>query len=105
MLRSFHYIAHAVLYGQVPGIVPRQEENPTIERWAHAWYTWVSAIFLSGYFEATENESFVPQSSQERAILLDAYMLEKALQEIEYELEHRPDWTAIPMYGILEQLR
>ena len=31
-------------------------------------------------------------------------MLERALIEIEYELEHRPEWVRIPLHGILEQL-
>ena len=32
-------------------------------------------------------------------------MTERALSEIEYELEHRPEWIRIPVHGILEQLK
>ncbi|MDX2084648.1 MAG: hypothetical protein SFZ03_04595 [Candidatus Melainabacteria bacterium] len=33
--------------------------------------------------------------------LLSLYLLEKALYELMYELNHRPDWLAIPAYGLL----
>jgi len=105
MIRSFHYISHAVLYGQVPGIVPRSEENPRLERWANAWYIWVSAAFLAAYMEFGDGSVFVPQAQKERAILLESYTIEKALVEIEFELAHRPDWVSIPVNGILDLLR
>ena len=46
MLRSFHYVSHAALFGDVPGIVPSREAQPQLEKWARTWYHWVSAIFL-----------------------------------------------------------
>jgi predicted trehalose synthase len=36
--------------------------------------------------------------------LLDVYTLEKALYEISYELNNRPDWVRIPLNGILRLL-
>jgi maltose alpha-D-glucosyltransferase/alpha-amylase len=65
----------------------------------------VSAIFLKGYLDAAGNSSFLPRSQEERAVLLESYTLEKALMEIEYELNHRPSWVRIPIHGILDQLR
>ena len=38
-------------------------------------------------------------------ILLDAYLLEKAMYELGYELNNRPDWIQIPMEGILEIMK
>ena len=40
----------------------------------------------------------------ELKILLAAYMIQRALIEVEHELEHRPAWIRIPVHGILEQL-
>jgi len=34
--------------------------------------------------------------------LLRVFLLEKALYELRYELNHRPDWVLIPLVGILE---
>jgi maltose alpha-D-glucosyltransferase / alpha-amylase len=105
MIRSFHYVSHAVLFDQVPGIVLSRDAYPQLERWAASWYLWVSALFLKGYIERAGNAGFLPRSQEEREVLLEAYTLEKALMEIEYELNHRPDWVRIPVHGILEQLR
>ena len=34
-------------------------------------------------------------------MLLDTFLLEKALYEVRYELNNRPDWVPIPLRGIL----
>ena len=52
MIRSFHYISYAVLFGQVPGIVAASNTKANLEMWAEAWRTWTSAIFLRGYLDA-----------------------------------------------------
>ena len=36
--------------------------------------------------------------------VLRVFILEKALYELRYELNHRPDWVSIPLSGILELL-
>ncbi len=104
MLRSFHYVSHAALFGDVPGIVPSSEAHPQLERWAHVWYRWVSASFLKEYLTASGAAQYLPQQADEFKVLLAAYMIERALIEIEHELEQRPAWIRIPVHGILEQL-
>src|SRR5580765_5686824 len=105
MVRSFHYVSHAVLFNHVPGIVTNPDAAPRLERWAKAWYQWVSALFLRGYFETAEPAKCLPRTQAEIKALLDAYTLEKGLLEVEYELERRPDWVRIPLHGILEHLQ
>jgi maltose alpha-D-glucosyltransferase/alpha-amylase len=34
--------------------------------------------------------------------MLEAYLLEKAIYEIGYELNNRPDWVGLPLRGVLE---
>ncbi len=48
IMRSFHYVAHAALFGDVPGIVPAREADPQLERWARTWYQWVSQCLPEG---------------------------------------------------------
>ena len=36
--------------------------------------------------------------------LLELLLLEKALYELAYEAEHRPDWLHIPLSGLLDLL-
>jgi maltose alpha-D-glucosyltransferase/alpha-amylase len=105
MVRSLHYVSHAVLFNHVPGIVTTQDADWRLERWAKAWYQWVSALFLQGYFKTAGAAGCLPKTLAEIKVLLDAYTLEKGLLEVEYELEHRPDWVRIPLHGILEQLQ
>ena len=105
MIRSFHYISHAVLFNHVPGIISGRETHPQLERWAKAWYQWVGALFLRGYLKTAKDASFIPATHAELAALLQCYTLEKALVEVLYELENRPDWIRIPLNGILDELQ
>jgi maltose alpha-D-glucosyltransferase/alpha-amylase len=66
----------------------------------HWWYSWASAAFLGAYQTAAACGSFLPASRQELELLLDTYLLEKAMYELAYELNHRPDWVRIPLRGI-----
>jgi maltose alpha-D-glucosyltransferase/alpha-amylase len=101
MLRSFHYAAFTVLLGSAPGGTVRPEDVPVLEPWARFWTQWVSAAFLGAYLQATTGP-LLPTEPDDLRILLDAHVLEKALYELGYELNNRPDWVAVPMRGILE---
>jgi maltose alpha-D-glucosyltransferase/alpha-amylase len=104
MLRSFHYAAHAALYGQVPGILPQKESTGQLHTWAGFWYRWVGAAFLHGYLQVPNVSSLLGISGEELRILLDAYLLERGLIEVVSDLLNRPEWARIPIVGILEIL-
>jgi maltose alpha-D-glucosyltransferase / alpha-amylase len=104
MLRSFHYVSHAPLFGQAEGVVVRPEDVPRLERWARFWYCWVSVAFLKGYLGSAAEATFLPEGREELQLLLDAFLLEKGIYELGYELNHRPAWAAIPAHGILDLL-
>jgi maltose alpha-D-glucosyltransferase/alpha-amylase len=46
----------------------------------------------------------VPSSKLELSVLLNAFLLEKAIYEVGYELNNRPKWVKIPLQGILQLL-
>ena len=100
MLRSFHYAAFASLIGQVPGIRP--ENFSSLEPWARLWQVWVSVTYLKAYLATTAESNFLPKSQEEIQILLDAYTLQKAVYELGYELNTRPEWARIPLEGIVQ---
>jgi maltose alpha-D-glucosyltransferase/alpha-amylase len=104
MLRSFHYAPYAVVYGQSEGSVIRSEDVGALEAGSRFWQRWVSAAFLRAYLEESGTASHLPSNRKELGLLLDAYLLEKALYEIAYELNNRPDWVRIPIRGALELL-
>jgi maltose alpha-D-glucosyltransferase / alpha-amylase len=102
MLRSFHYAPHAVGLGQAQGFVIRPEDREKLEAGGRFWQRWVSGAFLRAYLAVTGPAPHLPATRDGLRVLLDAYLLEKALYEIVYELNHRPDWVRIPIRGVLE---
>lgn len=73
-----------------------------LQPWRKLWHWWAGISFLRGYLETAQGSLFLPETPEELRNLLDAYLLEKALYELAYELNNRPDWVDIPMQGILE---
>jgi len=103
MLRSFHYAPYAVLLDQRSDPLA-EDDLETLEPWIRFWYSWVSAVFLKAYLGIAGRASFWPQSRDEVEILLDVHLLEKAVYELGYELNNRPDWVKIPLRGIIQLL-
>jgi maltose alpha-D-glucosyltransferase/alpha-amylase len=102
MLRSFHYASQAALRGAGTSIRP--EDCPVLDPWARFWYGWVGAAFVRAYVQALAGAALLPAAPDDLRILLDAYLLEKALHELDHELQHRPDWVRVPLQGILQLL-
>ena len=102
MMRSFHYAAYAGLYQHVErGSLP--PENLTgFEPWARCWNRVVGGAFLRSYLGAMGSSEVLPSSTEHRQVMLQAYVLNKAVYELGYELNNRPDWLRIPLQGILE---
>jgi len=102
MLRSFQYAAYAGLYGLVSGLPTDPESAEKIAACSAFWNSQVSKLYLEAYFKEAGSHSFVPDTPEQRAMFLDAYLLQKALYEVQYELNNRPDWVGIPLRGILD---
>jgi maltose alpha-D-glucosyltransferase/alpha-amylase len=101
MLRSFDYAALSKLKGN--GIGP--ENTGHLKIWARFWSIWAAVHYLKGYFQVTGKSSLMPKTQEEIRLMLDIYMLEKAVYEVAYELNNRPDWVDIPIMGILDILQ
>lgn len=61
-----------------------------------------AAAFVDAYRRALAGTSLVPEPDDAFTTLLSALELEKALYEVRYELQGRPDWVAIPASHLLE---
>jgi maltose alpha-D-glucosyltransferase/alpha-amylase len=103
MLRSFQYAAYVGLHGQASTVL-RPEDLPMLQEWARAWYLWVSATFLKSYLQLIADTPILPQTREGIKVILDAYLLDKAIYEVNYELNNRPDWVGLPLQGILQVL-
>lgn len=97
MIRSFHYAAYDSLLKHEP---LKLEDFQKLEPWADLWYKYVGGDFLRSYLHTVKDALFIPKDIRELDIMLNAYLLEKAIYELGYELNSRPDWVTIPMKGI-----
>ena len=104
MIRSFHYASHSALMRQSPGLAQQREDGVSSEHWMQFWYSWVAAAFLKAYLVEASSGDFLPKQRIELETFLRTLLLEKALYELSYELNNRPDWVKIPLEGILRLL-
>jgi maltose alpha-D-glucosyltransferase/alpha-amylase len=97
MIRSFHYAAMSALRRHT-------DDHPTdaefLHPWLEAWSTYAGAIFLQGYLRTLGNSRLVPDNRAHLKTLLHCFLMEKAVYELGYELNNRPDWISLPMRGI-----
>ncbi|MEM9115668.1 MAG: maltose alpha-D-glucosyltransferase [Myxococcota bacterium] len=102
MLRSFEYAFHAGLEDQqARGNVERDTELfGALERGLRLWLQAAQASFLGAYLSHAEGAHFLPDRLGIPR-LLEAYLMEKAVYELNYELNHRPKMVSIPARGIL----
>lgn len=96
MLRSLHYAVVAAL-----------RDKPASTRaglagWADLWHRAVTASFLRGWLRAVRGSVVVPREPEATRALLDLFLVEKAVYELRYELDNRPDWVDIPLAGLRE---
>ncbi|HXG08515.1 MAG TPA: maltose alpha-D-glucosyltransferase [Gemmataceae bacterium] len=133
MLRSFHYAAYTALLGRAgEGGVPlpavgraeqlfaerspehsggrlpqgrlRPEDLAVLEPWAGFWYLVTGAVFLRAYLAGAAQGALLPAGREDREVLLDAFLLERAFYELGHELRDRPTAAAIPLRAILQLL-
>jgi maltose alpha-D-glucosyltransferase/alpha-amylase len=102
MVRSFDYAAWTALYEYLQRSRLGRESLPRFEPWLRGWYQAVSSVFLRAYRETLGESDIVPRSEGELSAMLPAYLLNKAVYEVGYELNNRPFWLRIPLLGILE---
>ncbi|HZF01234.1 MAG TPA: maltose alpha-D-glucosyltransferase [Methylomirabilota bacterium] len=102
MIRSFHYAANSALLKQIERGTIADGQLPQTILWAQFWSRWVGAIFFRAYRQATGAARFLPPGEADLQVMMDAYLMRKAIYELGYELNNRPDWVKIPLQGILE---
>ncbi|HEY7300553.1 MAG TPA: maltose alpha-D-glucosyltransferase [Xanthobacteraceae bacterium] len=101
LIRSVDYSATAAL---ARALQSTADESGKLERALDAWRERSVDAVLSGYRQFLGDPRLWPRETANAVRLLDFFLLEKALYEIEYELAHRPDWLRVPLSGILRIL-
>ncbi|WP_333332610.1 maltose alpha-D-glucosyltransferase [Microcoleus sp. BROC3] len=104
MLQSFNYAVTLALRNEVESGMIRPENLPEMQQWANVWHRWVTLTFVKSYLATAADANFLPKSIPELQVLLDAYILEKGVAELVYELNYRLDSVEIPLQRILQLL-
>jgi maltose alpha-D-glucosyltransferase/alpha-amylase len=97
MLRSFEYAGWAALFAR-DGHEP--DTFVKLEPVADAWRSCAQESFLGSYFETVHDSLSCPPDRDDAMALLNLFLLEKALYEINYEAANRPSWLRIPIAGL-----
>jgi maltose alpha-D-glucosyltransferase/alpha-amylase len=101
MIRSFHYAAYTELLHLSK---QNAEYLSTLEPWAMLWYNYVARTFLTSYLHHLGDSPLVSKEQEEIKTMLKVYLIEKAVYEIGYELNNRPDWVIVPIRGVMSLL-
>jgi maltose alpha-D-glucosyltransferase/alpha-amylase len=97
MIRSLNYAAHATLdrIGSV-----KTDASSTAKALGE-WEGRAIEVFLGAYEQAAAGLASIPADRTARRALLRLFEIEKALYELRYELNQRPDWVLLPVRGLL----
>lgn len=97
MIRSYHYAAYS---GLLLHDNYREEDLKTLLPWAEFWFHHISGFFMHAYLTKVKGSAFIPKEEEDLEVMLRTFLLEKAIYELNYELNNRPDWLMIPLKGI-----
>ncbi len=100
MLRSFDYALHAAL---LQADTEWPESHAGLELLGLSWREAAWRAFVDGY-DATARAAGLASPHDEAHGLLELFLLEKALYELAYEVDNRPDWARIPLRGLVRIL-
>jgi maltose alpha-D-glucosyltransferase/alpha-amylase len=98
MLRSFSHAAYAALMNYA---ARRPEDLANLIPWARLWERSTASAFLRAYRETSENANYLPTAADDFRQLLQAYVAEKVVNELLYELNNGRGLVRIPLEGIL----
>jgi len=100
-IRSIDYATSAALF-RAPNLSP--EDSATLTQRIRAWGERLTTAYWESYRETLGEAHLWPDEEPKAHDLLNLFLLEKALYEIEYELSNRPSWSHIPIEATLRIL-
>ncbi|GEO11688.1 maltose alpha-D-glucosyltransferase [Segetibacter aerophilus] len=97
MIRSIRNVAYE---GFLKTTHVEKENINDLLPFARLWAHYMVGFFMKAYLETVKNSSFIPTDKHDFEMMVETYMLEKALYDLNYELKNRPDWVIIPVRTI-----
>ncbi len=105
MIWSLHFAAWSIL---LRNAMLGPDERALLEPWTNFWCRYVSQAFLEGYFEAAGTAAFIPQKQEDCEVLINTYLLERAMSKMSFVLNQRPKAVNIAfrvLKTIVEEVR
>jgi maltose alpha-D-glucosyltransferase/alpha-amylase len=101
MVRSISYAANV----QLAAVREREpDKGRRLTPWAEFWERAATEIFVQAYRSHAKDASYAPPARDQFAALLNVFLLDEAVTELQYELEHRPGLVFVPLAGIARVL-
>ncbi len=94
MIRSINYITYE---GFLKTNQVQKEEVNSLLPFAAFWSHYVTGFFLKAYMNEVSDTAFLPKDSEDLAMMLETYLMDKAVQDLNEELKNRPEFALVPM--------
>ncbi len=102
LYRSLDYASRNALHTAIArGVVVGDQAKQRLERWRAAVTSEMQRELIDQYVTEIADADLIPADAEMR-LLLELFVLEKALYEIRYEVSHRPDWVSWPLAAAAE---
>ena len=100
IIRSLNYVAYE---GFLKTNQVQQGEIESLLPFAQMWHHYMTGFFMSAYLEEVSGTGLVPSDQGDLAMMLDTYMMERAIYDLNTELNNRPAWSIVPL-GVIEKI-
>ena len=104
LLLSFGYAAQSVSRQLVSESSEHPVDRPLLRVWTRFWYSHVSAALIRGYFKAAAGAPYLPPAIPEQQILLQNYLMERALLDVRPDIIEKSNFAGMPFRVILHLL-
>jgi maltose alpha-D-glucosyltransferase/alpha-amylase len=102
LIRSWDYAGRMAVHTADERGRIGEGDREQVDAWRRAWTRRMEARMLAHYFEGLDGAGLIPAADDDRRLLLDVYVVVKAMYEVRYELANRPAWTSWPLAAISE---
>ncbi|MCC5932516.1 MAG: maltose alpha-D-glucosyltransferase [Cyclobacteriaceae bacterium] len=103
MIRSFHYASFAPILKL--GILEHTSEYENLLPWAEALFQSITGIFLHAYKDRIGKTDLMPASKEEFYLMMEIFLIERALYEITFEIDNRPELSIIPLRALYSLMK